>query len=95
MTEFSDSSRVPTSIVAIGVGNRMLTYMHYVESHPDIARLVAVVEPDPIRRNAMGDQFGIPEQYRYKDYHGRNAPKLAANPRHMVETSHLIYCIVS
>ena len=69
MTEFSDSSRVPTSIVAIGVGNRMRTYMHYVESHPDIARLVAVVEPDPIRRNAMGDQFGIPEQYRYKDYH--------------------------
>ncbi len=59
---------MPTSIVAIGVGNRMRTYMHYVASHPEVARLVAVVEPDPIRRNAMADQFGIPEQYRYKDY---------------------------
>ncbi|MDE5554147.1 MAG: Gfo/Idh/MocA family oxidoreductase [Muribaculaceae bacterium] len=68
MTEFSDSSRKPTSIVAIGVGNRMRTYMHYVASHPEVARLVAVVEPDSIRRNAMADQFDIPEKYRYKDY---------------------------
>lgn len=68
MTDFCDSSRLPTSIVAIGVGNRMRTYMHYVAAHPEQARLVAVVEPDPIRRNAMADQFGIPEQHRYKDY---------------------------
>ena len=68
MTDFCDSSRVPTSIVAIGVGNRMRTYMHYVAAHPEQAKLVAVVEPDPIRRNAMADQFGIPEQNRFKDY---------------------------
>ena len=63
MTDFNDSLRKPTSIVAIGVGNRMRTYMHYVASHPDEARLVAVVEPDPIRRNAMADQFGLPEEW--------------------------------
>ena len=68
MTDLIDSSRVPTSIVAIGVGIRMRTYMHYVADNPDKARLVAVVEPDPIRRNAMGDKFGIPEHYRYTDY---------------------------
>ena len=69
MTDFNDSLRKPTSIVAIGVGNRMRTYMHYVASHPDEARLVAVVEPDPIRRNAMADQFGLPEECRFENYH--------------------------
>ena len=69
MTEFSDSSRKPTSIVAIGVGNRMRTYMRYVAAHPDVARLVAVVEPDALRRNAMADQFGIPPECRYSDFH--------------------------
>lgn len=68
MTDFADSSCVPTSIVAIGVGNRMRTYMRYVADNPDKAKLVAVVEPDPIRRNSMGDQFGIPEDHRYTDY---------------------------
>ena len=57
MADFPDSSRMPTSIVAIGVGNRMRTYMHYVARHPELAKLVAVVEPDSIRRNAMADQF--------------------------------------
>ncbi|MDE5568965.1 MAG: Gfo/Idh/MocA family oxidoreductase [Muribaculaceae bacterium] len=69
MTEISDSSRKPTSIVAIGVGNRMRTYMQYVAAHPDEARLVAVVEPDPIRRNAMADRFNIPSERRFNDYH--------------------------
>ena len=69
MTDINDSLRKPTSIVAIGVGNRMRTYMHYVASHPDEARLVAVVEPDPIRRNAMADQFGLPEECRFENYH--------------------------
>lgn len=68
MTDTTDVSRKPTSIVAIGVGNRMRTYMHYVQSHPDRARLVAVVEPDDIRRNAMADQFGIPAERRYSTY---------------------------
>ena len=68
MADFPDNSRVPTSIVAIGVGNRMRTYMHYLEQHPERARLVAVVEPDPIRRNAMADQFGIPVERRFTTY---------------------------
>ncbi len=66
MTENSDSSRMPTSIVAIGVGNRMRTYMHYLLEHPERARLVAVVEPDAIRRNTIADQFNIPSQYRFE-----------------------------
>jgi len=68
MSENTNNSRKPTSIIAIGVGNRMRTYMHYVQEHPERARLVAVVEPDDIRRNAMADQFGIPQQNRFNNY---------------------------
>ena len=59
---------MPASIVAIGAGNRMRTYMHYVAAHPDEVKLVAVVEPDAIRRNAMADQFGIPPEHRFVHY---------------------------
>lgn len=68
MSDNTDNSRKPTSIVAIGVGNRMRTYMHYVQDHPDRARLVAIVEPDDIRRKAMADKFAIPLERQYSDY---------------------------
>lgn len=68
MTDIIDSSSKPTSIVAIGVGNRMRTYMQYVAENPKTARLVAVVEPDDIRRNAMAERFGIPHERRFHDY---------------------------
>lgn len=63
-----ESISKPTSIVAIGVGNRMRTYMHYVLEHPEEVELKAVVEPDPIRRNAMGDLFHIPQENRFNNY---------------------------
>ena len=59
---------MPASVVAIGAGNRMRTYMHYAALHPDEVRLVAIVEPDPIRRNTMGDQFSVPMEHRFVHY---------------------------
>ena len=47
-------------LVAIGAGNRMRTYMHYLEEHPEEAQLVAVVDPAQFRRNRMGDKLGVP-----------------------------------
>lgn len=66
--ESSKTHRQPTSIVAIGAGNRMRTYMHYVEEHPEEVRLVAVVDPDVIRRDQMADQFNVPESHRFSHY---------------------------
>lgn len=65
MAENTGKPSLPTSIVAIGVGNRMRTYMHYVERHPEMGRLVAVVEPDDVRRKAMADHFGLPKENRF------------------------------
>lgn len=62
------SSKKPTPIVAIGVGNRMRKYLTYVEQHPDRVTLVAVVEPDDIRRKAVASKFGIPEERCFKNY---------------------------
>lgn len=59
---------MPASVVAIGAGNRMRTYMHYAAEHPDEVKLVAIVEPDDIRRNMMGDQFGVPMEHRFVHY---------------------------
>lgn len=55
-------------LVAIGAGNRMRTYMHYLEEHPEEAQLVAVVDPAQFRRNRMGDKLGVPMHRRYADY---------------------------
>ncbi len=68
LSEKTDNSRLPTSIVAIGVGNRMRTYLHYLEEHPQEARLVAVVECNELRRNNIADQFNIPQENRFSDY---------------------------
>jgi predicted dehydrogenase len=66
--ESSKTHREPTSIVAIGAGNRMRTYMHYVEEHPEEVKLVAVVDPDVIRRDQMAEQFNVPENHRFSHY---------------------------
>ena len=52
--------REPVSIVAIGAGNRMNTYLHYVQQHRSAVTLAAVVEPDDIRRDAVARKFGLP-----------------------------------
>lgn len=55
----------PVRIVVVGAGNRARTYMHYVKANPGKAKLVAVVEPDKVRRDFLADQFEIPEEMRF------------------------------
>jgi len=68
MNLLDNAAAKPVSIVAIGAGNRMRTYMHYVKQHPDKVVLVAVVEPDAIRRDAMADEFHLGTDRRFTDY---------------------------
>ncbi|MBR3485105.1 MAG: Gfo/Idh/MocA family oxidoreductase [Bacteroidales bacterium] len=48
-------------LAVIGVGNRTGKYLHYFSLHPDAVELVAVVDPDPVRREACRKQFSLPE----------------------------------
>ena len=45
-------------VVAIGAGNRMNAY---AELHPLEMRIVAVVEPNPVRRRQLAMRCGVPE----------------------------------
>ena len=64
----SGDSHLPASIIAIGAGNRMKTYMHYLEEHPQEVRLVAVVDCNELRRNHLADKFGVSQDNRFADY---------------------------
>ena len=48
-------------LAVIGVGNRVGKYLHYFSLHPDVVELAAVVEPDPVRREACRKQFALSE----------------------------------
>ena len=65
---YENSACLPVRVVAIGAGNRMRTYMNYLREHPNEAVLVAVVDPDAVRRNEMADDFGVPAEARYESY---------------------------
>ncbi len=55
-------------IAAIGAGNRMKTYMHYVTHNPEKVRLVAIAEPDRKRREALCSQYGLPPEASFETY---------------------------
>ncbi len=59
----------PVSIVAIGAGNRTLKYLEYIGIHPELVRLVGVVELNDIRRNKVAERFGLEASQCYVDYH--------------------------
>ena len=68
----------PVSIVAIGAGNRTLKYLEYIGKHPELVRLVGVVELNDIRRNKVAERFGLEASQCYVDYHDFfKAPKQA------------------
>lgn len=68
ISTITDNETKPTPIVAIGAGNRMRTYMQYVAQNPDKVRLVALAEPDDVRRDSLGDIMCLPQELRFANY---------------------------
>lgn len=56
----------PIDLVLVGLGHRTLGYADYVEQNPSLARVVAVVDPDPVRRAAAAQRFAIPAHRQYE-----------------------------
>lgn len=56
-------------LAAIGVGNRTGKYLRYLEVYPGRAALVAIVEPDPVRRENARKRFSLAAEdcYEYAD----------------------------
>ena len=49
-------------IAAVGLGNRTCKYLGYVKSHPEKVRLVAVAEPEPVRMQAVKNDFSLSDE---------------------------------
>jgi len=66
----------PVTAVIIGCGHRGVGYGRYSLMHPDELKVVAVADPDPIRRGRTGDLFAVPPERRFD-----TAQELAQHPQ--------------
>jgi predicted dehydrogenase len=66
----------PLKAVIVGAGHRALTYASYAEHHPDQLQIVAVADPNPLRRDQTAARFGL-----VSDQCFASAQDLAARPR--------------
>lgn len=65
-------------IAAIGAGNRLNAYSHYVSLYPEKADMVAVAEPNALRRSQYARRFKIPADRCFASWEELLAfPKLA------------------
>lgn len=58
----------PTTVAIVGAGHRSVTYARYALRCPDRMKVVAVADPNPLRREAVGKEHAIPEEMRFESY---------------------------
>ena len=56
------------TIAVAGAGNRGRAYGGFVSQRPAEVRVVAVAEPDPIRRRKYAEEHGIPEENQFESW---------------------------
>ncbi|MCC7494069.1 MAG: Gfo/Idh/MocA family oxidoreductase [Fimbriimonadaceae bacterium] len=66
----------PLTGVIIGAGHRSLLYASHALRHPDELTIVAVADPDPVRRQVAAEKYGLAPEQCYE-----TAEQLAARPR--------------
>jgi predicted dehydrogenase len=66
----------PVTLAVLGAGNRGRTLSSYAEEAPERVRVVAVADPAPERRDALGERHGVPPDRRFADWR-----ELAGQPR--------------
>lgn len=64
------------TVTLVGAGHRTAFYAGYALEHPDKMKVVAVAEPNPIRRKKMAQIHNIPEKMQFESYED-----LAKQPR--------------
>lgn len=72
-------SKPPVTIAIVGAGSRGRTiYGRFAQDHPELARVVAVADPKPERREAMASEHGLSAEQLYEDWRQLLAAKPAA-----------------
>lgn len=77
MTGAGAAEGTAVEVVLVGLGHRTMGYASYGLDHPDELRVVALVEPDPIRRRAAAELYGIGPERQYDDVSDLPAQPLA------------------
>ncbi|MDH7568401.1 MAG: Gfo/Idh/MocA family oxidoreductase [Armatimonadota bacterium] len=65
----------PITVAIVGAGHRSVAYARYALSHPDRMKVVAVADPNPLRRQSVAQTHGIPPENCFESYE-----ELAARP---------------
>lgn len=55
----------PLRVVLVGAGHRTMLYARYAKEQPEEMTVVAVVDPDPVRRAQAVEEHAIPEAHQY------------------------------
>lgn len=58
---------LPVRIAMIGAGNRARKYLDYILSNPSMAQVVAVVDPNPLRRHEIALKCGLTDAAEFSD----------------------------
>ena len=68
----------PITAVVLGAGSRGSTYAGYAKEHPEELKIVAIAEPRKDRLDALAEEVGVPQEYRFRHWEELLAqPKLA------------------
>lgn len=68
----------PITAVVLGAGSRGSTYAGYAQEHPEELKIVAIAEPRKDRLDALAEEVGVPQEYRFRHWEELLAqPKLA------------------
>jgi len=58
----------PVTLLILGAGSRGQTYAGYTLDHPEEGVVVAVAEPDPVRRAAFAERHALPPERVFTDW---------------------------
>ena len=68
----------PVTLLILGAGSRGSTYADYALNHPAAGEVVAVAEPDAVRRAAFAERHNLPPDRVFADWHSAlSQPRLA------------------
>lgn len=69
-------SSKPVTAAIVGAGHRGMGYGRYSKSHPEALKIVAVADPNEIRRRAAAEEFEIPAEMQF-----HTAEEMAEKPQ--------------
>ena len=62
------AEKPPLRVAVVGAGPRSVVYAREALQRPGLMKVVAVADPNPVRRNALADAHAVPAERRFASY---------------------------